>query len=162
MRIAIAGGGIGGLAAALALSDDGHDVCVYENAPRLLPLGVGINLLPHAAQILAGYGVVDRLLAQGVETRELVYHNRHGQRIWAEPRGRFAGFAAPQISLSRGALHFGLLEAVEAKIGAARVIRDRRLTGFAQTADRVDLQFTDSSGGAHAASADRACAALSN
>jgi 5-methylphenazine-1-carboxylate 1-monooxygenase len=159
MRIAIAGGGIGGLAAALALSDEGHDVCVYENAPQLLPLGVGINLLPHAARVLAGYGVVDRLLAQGVETRELVYHNRHGQRIWAEPRGKFAGFEAPQISLSRGALHFGLLEAVEARIGADRVIRDRRLTSFAQSADRVDLQFTDSSGGSHAASADLMIAA---
>lgn len=159
MRIAIAGGGIGGLAAALALTDEGHDVCVYENAPQLLPLGVGINLLPHAARVLAGYGVVDRLLAQGVETRELVYHNRHGQRIWAEPRGKFAGFEAPQISLSRGALHFGLLEAVEARIGADRVIRDRRLTSFAQSADRVDLQFTDSSGGSHAASADLMIAA---
>jgi 2-polyprenyl-6-methoxyphenol hydroxylase-like FAD-dependent oxidoreductase len=159
MRIAIAGGGIGGLAAALALSDEGHDVCVYENAPQLLPLGVGINLLPHAAQVLAGYRVVDRLLVQGVETRELVYHNRHGQRIWAEPRGRFAGFEAPQISLSRGALHFGLLEAVEARIGADRVIRDRRLTSFAQSADRVDLQFTSSSGGSHAASADLMIAA---
>lgn len=159
MRIAIAGGGIGGLAAALALSDEGHDVCVYENAPQLLALGVGINLLPHASRVLAGYGVVERLLAQGVETRELVYHNRHGQRIWAEPRGKFAGFDAPQISLSRGGLHFSLLEAVEGRIGAERVVRDRRLTSFSQTADRVDLQFTDSSGGAHAASADLMIAA---
>lgn len=59
MRIAIACGGIGGLAAALALSDEGHDVCVYENAPQLLALGVGINLLPHASRVLASYGVSD-------------------------------------------------------------------------------------------------------
>jgi 2-polyprenyl-6-methoxyphenol hydroxylase-like FAD-dependent oxidoreductase len=154
MRIAIAGGGIGGLAAALALSNEGHDVCVYEAAPELLPLGVGINLLPHASRILAGYGVVEKLLKSGVETRELVYHNRHGQRIWAEPRGKFAGFDAPQISLSRGALHFGLLAAVEDRIGKERVIRDRRLTAFAETGDRIDIQFSDLSGGAHAASAD--------
>src|SRR5262249_8182612 len=108
MRIAIAGAGIGGLAAALALSRDGHDVRVYEAARELQPLGVGINLLPHAARILKSYGLVDSLLAVGIETRELVYHNRHGQKIWAEPRGRFAGFDAPQISLSRGALHLGL------------------------------------------------------
>jgi 2-polyprenyl-6-methoxyphenol hydroxylase-like FAD-dependent oxidoreductase len=154
MRIAIAGAGIGGLAAALALSKDGHDVCVYEGAPELLPLGVGINLLPHAARILDGFGVVDRLLQSGIETRELVYHNRHGQRIWAEPRGRFGGFDAPQISLSRGALHLGLLEEVERRIGCERVVRDRRLTAFWQDPGRVDMQFTDMSSGAHAASAD--------
>lgn len=154
MRIAIAGGGIGGLAAALALTRDGHDICVYEAAPELLPLGVGINLLPHAARILDGYGVIATLLESGVETRELVYHNRHGQRIWAEPRGKFAGFDAPQISLSRGALHFGLLAAVEDRIGKERIVRDRRLTAFSQTADRIDVQFADFSGGAHAASAD--------
>lgn len=154
MRIAIAGAGIGGLAAALALSADGHDVCVYEAAPELLPLGVGINLLPHAALILEGYGVVDRLLQSGVETRELVYHNRYGQRIWAEPRGRFAGFDAPQISLSRGALHLGLLEMVEQRFSRDRVVRDRRLAAFSQDDSRVDMQFTDMSGGAHAASAD--------
>ena len=154
MRIAIAGAGIGGLAAALALSAEGHEVCVFEAAQELLPLGVGINLLPHAARILDGYGVIGALLERGVATRELVYHNRHGQRIWAEPRGKFAGFDAPQISLSRGALHFGLLEAVEARIGAGCVARDRRLTVVSQDGDRVDLEFADASGGAHAAGAD--------
>ncbi len=129
-------------------------MCVFEAAQELLPLGVGINLLPHAARILDGYGVIGALLECGVATRELVYHNRHGQRIWAEPRGKFAGFDAPQISLSRGALHFGLLEAVDARIGAGCVARDRRLTVVSQDGDRVDLEFADASGGAHAASAD--------
>jgi 2-polyprenyl-6-methoxyphenol hydroxylase-like FAD-dependent oxidoreductase len=146
MKIAIAGGGIGGLAAALALSQSGHDVYVHEAAPELQPLGVGINLLPHATRVLAHYGLVGDLLKVGVETRELVYHNRHGQRIWAEPRGKFAGFEAPQVSLSRGALHYGLLAAVEARIGAGRVMRDRKLTGFTQTADAIVARFIDAAG----------------
>ncbi len=154
MRIAIAGGGIGGLAAALVLSEDGHDVCVYEAAPELMPLGVGINLLPHATRILANYGVVDVLLAHGVATSELVYHNRHGQRIWAEPRGKFAGFDAPQISMSRAALQFGLLDAVQMRIGADRIVRNRRLTDFAQADGGVNIHFTDASSGAHPVSAD--------
>ena len=79
MRIAIAGAGIGGLACALALARDGHDVCVYEAAQTILPLGVGINLLPHAARILGGFGIVEGLLEKGVATRELVYFNRLGQ-----------------------------------------------------------------------------------
>jgi 2-polyprenyl-6-methoxyphenol hydroxylase-like FAD-dependent oxidoreductase len=146
MKIAIAGGGIGGLAAALALSQSGHDVYVHEAAPELQPLGVGINLLPHATRVLAQYGLVGDLLKVGVETRELVYHNRHGQRIWAEPRGKFAGFEAPQVSLSRGALHYGLLAAVEDRIGASRVMRDRKLTGFTQTADAIVARFIDAAG----------------
>jgi 2-polyprenyl-6-methoxyphenol hydroxylase-like FAD-dependent oxidoreductase len=146
MKIAIAGGGIGGLAAALALSQSGHDVYVHEAAPELQPLGVGINLLPHATRVLAQYGLVGDLLKVGVETRELVYHNRHGQRIWAEPRGKFAGFEAPQVSLSRGALHYGLLAAVEDRIGAGRVMRDRKLTGFTQTADAIVARFIDAAG----------------
>jgi 2-polyprenyl-6-methoxyphenol hydroxylase-like FAD-dependent oxidoreductase len=146
MKIAIAGGGIGGLAAALALSQSGHDVYVHEAAPELQPLGVGINLLPHATRVLAHYGLVGDLLKVGVETRELVYHNRHGQRIWAEPRGKFAGFEAPQVSLSRGALHYGLLAAVEDRIGASRVMRDRKLTGFTQTADAIVARFIDAAG----------------
>lgn len=154
MRIAIAGAGIGGLACALALSQDGHDVCVYEAVQTLQPLGVGINLLPHAARVLRDFGVIERLLEVGVATRELVYHNRHGQRIWAEPRGLYAGFDAPQISLSRGALQFGLLEAAVARIGEARIVRDRRLAGFMETGGRVDIQFTDASGGVHSESAD--------
>jgi 2-polyprenyl-6-methoxyphenol hydroxylase-like FAD-dependent oxidoreductase len=149
MRIAIAGGGIGGLAAALALSQDGHDIRVYEAVQEIRPLGVGINLLPHAARILAGFGVLDALLERGVATRELVYHNRHGQRIWAEPRGLFAGNDAPQISLSRGALQLGLLEAARSKLGIDRITQDRRLISFLQGQDGVDARFTDASGAIH-------------
>jgi len=154
MRIAIAGAGIGGLAAALALHRDGHDVCVYEQAQEILPLGVGINLLPHASRILAGFGLVEGLLKHGIATRELVYHNRHGQRIWAEPRGLFAGFDAPQISLSRGDLQFGLLDAARAQLGRDRIVQNRRLSAFSQHGERVDVQFSDASGGMHAATAD--------
>ncbi len=154
MRIAIAGAGIGGLAAALALHRDGHDVCVYEQAQEILPLGVGINLLPHAARILAGFGLVEGLLKHGIATRELVYHNRHGQRIWAEPRGLFAGFDAPQISLSRGDLQFGLLDAARAQLGRDRIVQNRRLMSFSQHGERVDIQLSDASGGMHAATAD--------
>jgi 2-polyprenyl-6-methoxyphenol hydroxylase-like FAD-dependent oxidoreductase len=154
MRVIIAGAGIGGLAAALALDAAGHDVTVHEAAQALLPLGVGINLLPHAAEVLDELGLVDGLLAQGVATRELVYFNRHGQRIWGEPRGRFAGHAAPQISLPRGALQGGLHAAVLDRLGPERVVCDRRLTGFDQAPGAVRARFTDAAGGAHEAGAD--------
>ena len=117
MHVIIAGAGIGGLATALALHASGHEVTVFEAASRILPLGVGINLLPHAVEVLGELGLAEALLAQGVETREMVYFNRFGQRIWGEPRGRFAGHAAPQISLHRGALQGVLFDAAVERLG---------------------------------------------
>lgn len=127
MRIIVVGAGIGGLAAALCLHDAGHEVSVLEAAQRIHPLGVGINLLPHAARVLDGLGLVEALLNEGVATRELVYFNCFGQRIWGEPRGRFAGAAAPQISLPRSALQGVLFEAALDRLGQDRVVCDRRL-----------------------------------
>ena len=146
MRVIVAGAGIGGLAAALTLRARGHEVAVYEAAPAILPLGVGINLLPHATEVLAELGLIERLIEQGVATRELVYFNHLGQRIWGEPRGVLAGHAWPQISLPRGALQSTLLEATVERLGAARVVCDRRLSGFEQIGEEVVASFTDAAG----------------
>jgi 2-polyprenyl-6-methoxyphenol hydroxylase-like FAD-dependent oxidoreductase len=154
MRVAIAGAGIGGLVCALALEAAGREVTVFEAAPRILPLGVGINLLPHAAEILADLGLLEAIAAEGVATAELVYFNKRGQRIWGEPRGRRAGHATPQISLSRGALQGALQAAAIDRLGVRRVICDRRLARFETGSDRVDLDLVDAAGNVHAASAD--------
>ena len=63
MRVIIAGAGIGGLVAALALHEQGVEVQVYEAVPELAPLGVGINLLPHAGAVLQGLGALDEIRA---------------------------------------------------------------------------------------------------
>jgi 2-polyprenyl-6-methoxyphenol hydroxylase-like FAD-dependent oxidoreductase len=112
VEVSIAGAGIGGLTAALALHEAGHDVRVYEAVGEIQPLGVGINLLPQAAFVLDQLGVLETLLSQGVATQELSYFNSRGQHIWTEPRGLFAGFDTPQISISRGTLQMTLLDFV--------------------------------------------------
>ena len=111
MRALVIGGGIGGFAAALSLAERGIEVEVFEQAPAVRELGVGINLLPHAVKELDELGLLDRLDAAGVRTRELIYCNRFGQRIWAEPRGLEAGYAWPQFSIHRGRLQGLLYEA---------------------------------------------------
>ncbi|WP_437876500.1 flavin-dependent oxidoreductase [Sorangium sp. So ce513] len=156
MQVIVAGAGIGGLATALALHASGHEVTVFEAASSILPLGVGINLLPHAAEVLGELGLLEALLAQGVATRELVYFNRFGQRIWGEPRGRFAGHATAQISLHRGVLQGVLLDAAVERLGADRVICDRRLSGHeqAEREGRVVGHFHDRAGAAWEVDAD--------
>src|SRR3954452_8293466 len=82
VRVAVVGGGIGGLALALALADAGlTGVDVYESAPAVRELGVGINILPHAVRELAELGLLDELGAVGVPTAEWCLYSRHGQRI---------------------------------------------------------------------------------
>ena len=130
MRIFIAGAGITGCAAAMLLADAGHDVTVYEAVPEVSELGVGINLLPHAISVLDRLGLADQLEALGIATRELVYYNRHGQRIWAEPRGKYAGYPVPQISIHRGVLQMALFQAARARLGAGKVLTGHRFVGM--------------------------------
>ena len=139
----IAGGGIGGLAAALALHRRGVGCRVLEAAQELRPLGVGINLLPSAARVMAELGLLDRLLDGAVETGELIYVNRLGQRIWREPRGRAAGYDYPQVSCHRGRLQLLLLEAVRERLGPDAVETGRLVTGFAERRDRVEVAVVD-------------------
>jgi 5-methylphenazine-1-carboxylate 1-monooxygenase len=137
LRIIIAGAGIGGLTAALAAHQAGIEVQLIESVPEMQRLGVGINLLPHSARVLADLGVLDDLLSQGVATRELVYFNKHGQRIWGEPRGLHAGYPNPQISMSRGILQEVLHNHVLARLGKGAILRGHRLHDFSESADGI-------------------------
>ena len=114
--VLIVGGGIGGLAAALCLHARGVPVRVFEKVPQLQPLGVGINLLPHAARVLHALGLAGELAATGIQTSRLQYYNKHGQLIWSEPRGLAAGYAVPQYSIHRGDLQMILYDAVRARL----------------------------------------------
>jgi len=101
MKILVIGGGIGGLVAALALERAGFEVHVFETARSVKPLGVGINLLPHCVRVLDQLGAMAPLLEIGIQTRELAYFNRLGQRIWGEPRASrqaIAGRRYPSIA----------------------------------------------------------------
>lgn len=127
MRVIVAGGGIGGLTTALALHAHGVDVTVFEAVKEVRPLGVGINLLPHAVAELAKLGLLEELDRTGVQTHDLSYYNKFGQLIWREPRGLDAGYPYPQFSIHRGRLQLLLLKAVRARLGAEAVVTARRL-----------------------------------
>ena len=145
--IVIAGAGIGGLAAALELHRHGIRCRVLEAARDVRPLGVGINLLPSATRVMAGLGLLERLVDGAVETGELVFFNRHGQRIWREPRGRAAGYDYPQVSCHRGALQLLLLDAVRERLGRGAVQCGQALTGYHENDAKVDVDVLDRANG---------------
>ena len=143
MKITIAGAGIGGLTAAMCLHRAGFDVEVFEAVSELRPLGVGINIQAGAVRILSGLGLEPALAATGIETRELRYANRHGQTIWADPRGRHAGLPCPQFSIHRGELQMILFNAARKMLGADGIKLGRRLTGLAQRGSKAIARFGD-------------------
>ena len=139
--IMIAGGGIGGLSAALSLHQRGIEATVFEAAREIRPLGVGINLLPHSVRVLAALGLQDELAASAIETAELAYFNRHGQPIWSEPRGRAAGYDVPQFSVHRGELQLLLARVARERLGVERVICGHALADFETVGHEVIARF---------------------
>ena len=121
------GAGIGGLATALSLHEVGASVEVFDAVGELRPLGVGINLLPHAVRELDAMGLLEDLRARSVAPSQLLYCTRRGQEIWREPRGHAAGYPWPQLSLHRGVLQEILLQAVADRLGQKSVHLGRRL-----------------------------------
>ena len=109
-RVIIAGGGIGGFAAALTLHQIGVPCLVIEQVAELKPLGVGINLQPNAVRELMDLGfTAEDMDGFGVAAREWALVGRQGQEIYAEPRGTFAGYHWPQYAAHRGQFHICLL-----------------------------------------------------
>jgi len=141
MRIAIVGGGIAGLAFALALHRRGLACTVYESAREVKELGVGITLLPHGMRELTALGLGERLRAVAIENEESVFFNRFGQLIYREPRGRFAGYEHPELGIHRGKLHRVLFDAAMERLPAGSIVTGRRCDGVEQDAGGVSLRI---------------------
>ncbi|WP_441280937.1 flavin-dependent oxidoreductase [Tardiphaga sp. 862_B3_N1_1] len=154
MTVLIAGGGIGGLTLALSLHQIGVPCRVFESVPALRPLGVGINVLPHAVRELIELGLHDQLDASGVRTRELAFFSKHGKPIWSEPRGIEAGYKWPQFSIHRGRLQQILLDTAIERLGAENILTSHHLTGWTETPDGVCADFIDKATGKSAGSYD--------
>jgi len=141
VEVLIVGGGIGGLTLVLSLRQAGIECRVFEAAPQIRPLGVGINLLPHGSRELTELGLQPRLAAVAVETREMCLVNRFGQFVWREPRGRFAGYAWPQFSIHRADLQAILLEGLVVEL-------NKKVISLKQDKASVTLHFADGSSAA--------------
>jgi salicylate hydroxylase len=142
-RIIIAGGGIGGMAATLALINRGHDVDVYEQAPELKEFGAGVQISPNGTRALHALGVLDTLRRLSCDTEGKEVRLWNTGRTWklfdlgAEAIGRY-GF--PYITVFRPDLLRVLVDAVRARRPDA-IHLGRRAVGVTQSGGRVTLRL---------------------
>jgi 2-polyprenyl-6-methoxyphenol hydroxylase-like FAD-dependent oxidoreductase len=148
MDAIIIGGGIGGLTLALAVHATGaaRRIRVYEAAPEMKALGVGINLGPHAIKELSALGLEDALVATSCQPQDYAFFTRHGQLVYREPWGKSAGHQWPHISMLRPDLQRVLLDAVRERIGAENFVTGHRCTGIEQSGGRVTAHFAGPDG----------------
>ena len=128
--VLIAGAGIGGLTAALTLHARGIDSTLLERASELRPLGVGINLLPHAVSELYALGLGDDLSRVAVAPTSISYYDTDGELLFREPRGIDGGYGYPQFSVHRGQLQMLLLSALRNRLGGNVVRTGAELHSF--------------------------------
>ena len=150
MDAIIIGGGIGGLTLALALHASGaaRRIRIFEAAPDIRPLGVGINLGPHAVKELSALGLQDALAAVACQPQDYAFFTRHGQLVYREPWGLAAGHQWPHFSIHRADLHQVLLDAVRARLGTENFITGHRCVGIEQSGARVTARFAAPDGAA--------------
>jgi 2-polyprenyl-6-methoxyphenol hydroxylase-like FAD-dependent oxidoreductase len=146
MKALIIGGGIGGMTAALSFHRIGVEVEVFESVAEVKPLGVGINILPHATRELSELGLEPKLAEVAIAQSRLAYHTKYGRLIWSEPRGIAAGYRWPQFSIHRGELQMVLFEAARERVGPEHIHSAHRLVDFDQDERGVSAQFVDPNG----------------
>jgi salicylate hydroxylase len=140
-QLLIAGGGIGGLAAALAAARAGWEVRLFERAPEFGEVGAGIQLGPNVTRILCGWGLQRPLIAVAAFPGRLQVRSAvSGAELGVLPLGReaFDRYGAPYATIHRADLHFMLCEAVMGRDGV-HINRNHCLDRFQDDGKTVTL-----------------------
>ncbi len=147
--VLVAGGGIGGLAAALALVRRGFDVDVLEQAPEIGEIGAGIQLGPNAFAAFDALGVGERARARAVYTEAMVMHDAVDESLVGRiPTGEAfrARFGNPYAVIHRADVHLSLLEGAQ-QTGRVRFLTSTRVERVEQ--DAAGVTVFDQRGQAH-------------
>ena len=143
LRIAIVGGGLGGLTAGILLEKLGYNYTIYEQAPEISRIGAGINLYHNTTRIFKALGLLDRMLAAGMKVESWL------NREWDTGRIYFAQlqqeweqqFGAPHMTLHRGDLQSIMASAVSKH----RLQFGRHVTGLDDRHGMIRITFKDGS-----------------
>jgi 2-polyprenyl-6-methoxyphenol hydroxylase-like FAD-dependent oxidoreductase len=140
-KIAILGGGIGGLTLAIALQRKYIDVVVYESAPQWKPLGAGLGLAGNAVKAFREIGIEQDVLKEGKVIKNVVLRNKKGKALIStdseEVSRRFG--VVNNFAIHRADLHNVLI----GKLKSGTVQLDKLCVDFEQSADGVTITFKD-------------------
>ena len=149
LPVLVAGGGIGGLAAALALTRQGFNVKVLEQAPEIGEIGAGIQLGPNAFHAFDALGVGDKARSRAVYTDFMVMHDAIDEyQVGKIPTGEafLKRFGNPYAVIHRADVHLSLLEGA-LETGRVEFVTSTRVTAIAQ--DDQGVTLTDQNGKEH-------------
>ena len=141
LQVVVAGGGIGGLAAALAASRAGCDVRLLERAAAFSEVGAGVQLGPNVTRLLHAWGLNDALRAVAAFPERLQVRSAAGGEVLGElPLGQAMAmrYGAPYATVHRADLHGLLLDALQ-QHGDIKFHAGRALQSFSQSAEAVSL-----------------------
>ena len=144
-QVLIAGGGIGGLAAALACSRAGWDVRLFERAAEFSEVGAGIQIGPNVVKVLHAWGLEPALArVAAFPSRLQVRDAVSGRELGVLPLGARAvqRYGAPYATIHRADMHRLLLDAVQAH-GHARLSLNSWLASYADSGAAVSLRTTE-------------------
>lgn len=149
LPVLIAGGGIGGVAAALSLARQGYAVKVLEQAPQLGEIGAGIQLGPNAFAAFDALGIGELARGRAVHTDEMVMHDALDERLVGRiPTGQGfrERFGNPYAVIHRADIHTSLLEGAQA-LGNIETLTGTRIERVEQ--DGATVTVYDQQGQAH-------------
>jgi 2-polyprenyl-6-methoxyphenol hydroxylase-like FAD-dependent oxidoreductase len=153
LPVIVAGGGIGGLAAALALVRQGFHVKVLEQAPEIGEIGAGIQLGPNAFHAFDALGVGEKARSRSVFTDEMVMHDAIDEYLVGRiPTGEAfrQRFGNPYAVIHRADVHLSLLEGAQ-ETGKVEFLTSTRVEKIEQ--DETSVTVYDQHGNAHKGSA---------
>jgi 2-polyprenyl-6-methoxyphenol hydroxylase-like FAD-dependent oxidoreductase len=133
-KMIVAGGGIGGMTAALALHRAGNDVTIFERAPAFAEVGAGMSLWPNATHVLQSLGVLEQVLARGEPVTQFNLQRPDGKTISTIPMG---GFSTPAVCVHRADLH----QALHQSLHSIRLEAGQTIRSFTQSAGGVTARF---------------------
>ena len=142
-HILIAGAGIGGLAAALALLQRGFEVDIYEQAPELAEVGAGVQIAANGSRVLIALGLkpaMERVVCEATMKEVRLWNTGQTWKLFDLGRDSIERFGAPYWFVHRGDMHRALLQAVRERAPGA-IHTGARCSGFVDVGRQVTLSL---------------------